>query len=102
MDTKKLRKPSGWPMGEIRFDDGTSMLVPQPTRDLWITLDEAYINTLPELPAPEVVQAYVTEHADSNAKPQTCPLWAVVCLWLGGLLLVGTGAFLFTLGLVLR
>lgn len=102
MNTKKLPAPSNWPMGEIRFDDGTSMLVPQPTRDLWVTLDDAYIRSLPELPAPEVVQAYVAEHPHSNAKPQTYPAWAVVCLWVGGLLSVGTGAFLFTLGLVLR
>jgi hypothetical protein len=84
-------------MGEIRFEDGTSMLVPQPTRDLWVTLDEAYLTSLPELPAPEVVEEYVAKHPHSNAKPQTYPVWAVVCLWVGGLLSVGTGAFLITM-----
>lgn len=96
---KQLKKPTMMPMGEIRFDDGTRMLVPQPTRDLWITLDEAYVNSLPELPAPEVVQEYAEKHPHSNAKPSGAPTWALVCVWAGALLLVGAGAFLITLGL---
>lgn len=73
------------------------MLVPQPTRDLWFTLDEAYVNSLPELPAPEVVQAYAEKHVHSNALQRTMPRWAAVCVVLGGLLSIGAGAFLITM-----
>ena len=96
MNTKKLPAPSNWPMGEIRFDDGTKMLVPQPTRDLWVTLDEAYLTSLPELPAPDVVQEYAAKHPHPNAKRFDLAFWGDVCTLLAGALSVGIGAFLMT------
>lgn len=64
-------------------------------------LEEFFI-TLPELPASAEVQEYARKHARPNATPQTLPAWAVVCVVLGGLLSVGTGAFLIALWWVTR
>lgn len=57
-------------------------------------LEEFYI-TMPEgVPAQADVNAYVS----SNGEGKTDPLWAVVCVFIGAFLLVGTGAFLIAVG----
>ena len=90
-------------MGEIRFDDGSSILIPQPDPNSWIQLDstpplqDSYINTIPDIPA----HTAVIECAISNAPQRTDPLWAVLCVLAGSFFLVGAGAFFITLGLTL-
>lgn len=84
--------------GEIRFEDGTSILIPQPDVS---PIRDTYINTIPELPEHQAVMQYAaasTPH--STPKPQTEPLWATLVLLLGALLLVGVGTFFITLGLL--
>jgi hypothetical protein len=95
MDKQSTQLPTPTMMltGEIRFEDGTSMLVPQPSRDIWFRMDDAYVLNLP-------VQPTVPEQPDSNAPHRTYSLWAYVCLWLGALLSVGAGAFFVALGLI--
>jgi len=101
MDTR-LPLPAMMPMGEIRFDDGTRMLVPQITRDrpIWFQLDDAYVlnSTIPELPSHTEVQQWVEKHPHSNAPQRTDPLWAVVCLRTGLTLLTIVAAFLVFIG----
>jgi hypothetical protein len=83
------------PMGEIKFEDGTKVLVPQPSRDIWIQLRDAYVtDTIPELPDRIAVLQYIHEHADSNANQRTDPRWAVLCVRWGASLLVGSMAVL--------
>jgi hypothetical protein len=103
----KLPPPTMLPMGEIEFEDGTRMLVPQPKmyRDVWFRLDDAYVlnTTIPELPT----HTAVMQHASSNAPQRTDPLWAVVCLRTGLALLaivavafILLGSFLFTVAAI--
>lgn len=43
-------------------------------------------------------QTQVIEWVETNAPQRTDPLWALVCLMIGAVLLVGAGSFLITLG----
>lgn len=89
--------------GEIRFDDGYSILVP--VADLSKPHpSDAYIHTLPGLPVHAEVMQYA-QHTAANgpsvaAKPQTEPLWARLCLWAGAALLIPVGLALIALGLL--
>jgi hypothetical protein len=107
----QLPPPTMMPMGEIEFDDGTKILVPQVTRDrpLWFRLDDAYVlnNTIPELPDHTAVLQWGGRHASSNALQLTDPLWAVVCLRAGLILLaivavisILFGTFLLTVAVI--
>jgi len=87
----KIVKPTMAMTGEIRFEDGTSMLVPQPCKESWFRLDDAYVfATYPELPS----HTEVLQHAHSTAKRTGDPLWARLCAGGGGVLLVVVGVLL--------
>lgn len=90
------------PMGEIEFEDGTKILVPQVTRDrpIWFQLDDAYVlnNTIPDVPAHTAVLQWAEKHSHSNAPQRTDPLWAVVCLRTGLALLAIVAVFFILLG----
>lgn len=61
-------------------------------------LDDFFI-TLPEgIPASAEVQEYAAKHSHLAAKGRDWPVWALVCVWVGALVSVGTGAFLITVG----
>lgn len=87
-------------IGEIVFEDGTKLLVPQPDKQAW-KLADSYVNTLTELPTQTAVMEWVAEHPRSHAKPSRDPFWAVLCAVIGGLVLVGTGLAFLTLGIVI-
>jgi len=99
METRRIQlpPPTMMPMGEIHFEDGTRMLVPQITRDrpVWFRLDDAYVmnQTIPDVPDHTTVLQWVEEHPHSNAPQRTDPLWAVVCLRVGLALLAIVAAF---------
>lgn len=101
METMKFGNPALMPTGEIRFEDGTSILVPQPVKFIQVSstaLREAYLETIPNLPSHEEV----LRHASSNAKPLKEPIWARVCAHAGGVLLVVVGLFFVALGVYLK
>jgi hypothetical protein len=85
--------------GEIRFDDGYVIFVPQPELAKPHPAD-AYVYTLPGLPVHQDVMQYAAANSPSVAvEYQTDPLWARLCALFGGLLLVGVGLFFIILGL---
>jgi hypothetical protein len=98
VDKQRIQLPP--PTMAIQFEDGTRMLVPQPARNIWFRLDDAYVlnNTIPELPAHTAVLEWAGNSPNSNAPQRTDPLWAVVCLRTGLAILVAVAAFLLILG----
>jgi hypothetical protein len=62
-----------------------------------MVLEEFYI-TLPVLPTNTAVMEYV----EQKAEPPREPVWALLCASLGGLAMIGSGAFFIALGVLTR
>lgn len=83
--------------GEIRFDDGYSILVP--VADLGKPHpSDVYVHTLPGLPVHSEVLQYVADAPSVAVESQMEPLWARLCLWAGTALLIPVGLALIVLG----
>lgn len=80
------KPPQVWPMGEIQFEDGVTMLVPQPSASLWQSVPPPEDTLGGGLSFTGVMEAFdkaPQSHAKGRMDGSGVPVWGVALIVLG-------------------